>query len=102
MNAISTATPPMGSTPRRQGLLKGIVHWVLDIDDITPEEARERMSRGRGFLDSLTPEQLEYLRTYDGPESLGPPAPEPRRGALTRARDWLWRDTTAPEPLHRH
>lgn len=100
MKRISTATPPAGGTPRKQGLLKGIIHWVLDIDDITPEEARERMLRGRSFLDSLTPEQLEYLRNYDGPEYLGPPDPEPKRGVLARVRGWLWRGTT-PEPLQR-
>jgi hypothetical protein len=89
MKTIPTATTRAGSAPRRQGLLRGIIHWVLDIDDIAPEEARERMSRGRSFLDSLTPEQLEYLRNYDGPEYLGPPDHEPKRGVLARVRGWL-------------
>ncbi len=59
-----------------RGFLESVLNWILDIDDITPEEARQRMRKGRGFLDSLTPEQLDYLRNYDGPENLGPPLTE--------------------------
>lgn len=62
--------------PRRRGIsgfFKNLLYWVLDIDDITREEARERMRKGGGFLASLTPEQLEFLRTHKGADHLGPP-----------------------------
>lgn len=72
-------------TRRRRGVrgfFKNLLYWILDIDDITPEEARERMRKGRGFLDSLTPEQLEYLRTHEGPDFLGPPLTKRNRRFL--------------------
>jgi hypothetical protein len=71
--AATTATNPAHAAPRRQGFFKRILYWILDIDDITPEEARERMRNSPGFFGSLTPQQLEMLRNYDGPENFGPP-----------------------------
>jgi hypothetical protein len=48
-------------------------------------EAEERVRKHRSLLETLTEEDWEFLRTYDGPEVLGPPPPppmprRPRRG----------------------
>jgi len=37
------------------------------------EEARRRIQGRPGYLASLSPEQLEAILNYDGPEVLGPP-----------------------------
>ncbi|HYR10409.1 MAG TPA: hypothetical protein VEQ60_21720 [Longimicrobium sp.] len=82
MTTQEIVAPPL---PRRRGIrafFKNLLYWVLDIDDITPEEARERMRKGRGFLDSLTPEQLEYLKTHEGSDYLGPPITKRNRHLL--------------------
>jgi hypothetical protein len=36
------------------------------------EEVEERMRGYRGFIASLTPEQIAAMDAYDGPEVLGP------------------------------
>jgi hypothetical protein len=51
------------------------------------EEIRRRMRSKPGLIDSLSPEALEYLRTYDGPEHLGPISAEPKRGVFARLRN---------------
>jgi hypothetical protein len=38
----------------------------------TMEEVEERMRGYRGFIASLTPEQIAAMDAYDGPEVLGP------------------------------
>jgi hypothetical protein len=80
---MATTVPPR---PRKRGLIANIIGWILDIDDITPEEARERMRLGSGFFASLTPEQQEYARNYDGPEYLGPPVTWRNRRFLLKER----------------
>lgn len=42
------------------------------------EEAERRLRSRPGFIASLTPEQIEAIKAYDGPEALGP-ANGPRR-----------------------
>jgi hypothetical protein len=64
----------MPATVRPPGLFKQILYWILDLDDeATIEKGLRRLRSHQGFLASLTPEQLESLRNYDGPENLGPP-----------------------------
>lgn len=59
---------------RSPGLFKRILYWIMDWDDeATLEEGRRRLRHARRFLQTLTPEQLEFMRNYDGPENLGPP-----------------------------
>jgi hypothetical protein len=84
--AATTATNPLHAAPRPRGFFARALYWLLGMDDITPEEARERMRNGRGFFASLTPEQMEIIRTYDGPENFGPPLTRRER------RDLRWRD----------
>ena len=91
MKTSMTTATSAPKAPRKQGLFRRMLFWILDIDDITPEEARERMRKGRGLLDSLTPEQLEYLRNYDGPEYLGPPLTK-------RNRRFLLNETPPAQP----
>jgi hypothetical protein len=70
VHALSHAAPPIASP----GLFKRILYWILDWDDeATLQEGIRRMRSRPGFLDSLTTEQIESLRYYDGPEVLGPP-----------------------------
>ena len=40
-------------------------------------EAEERLRKHRSLLETLTDEDWEFLRAYDGPEVLGPPPPPP-------------------------
>lgn len=72
MNALTSIThvPPPTRSP---GLLVRILGWLLDLDDVTPEEARRRMRSRPGLFASMSPEDLEYVRGYDGPENSGPP-----------------------------
>ncbi len=72
-------------TPNRSpGLLVRILGWMLDLDDVTPEEARRRMRSRPGLYASMSPETLEYLRNYDGPEVHGPPLTRRERRDLER------------------
>jgi hypothetical protein len=55
------------------------------------EEIRQRIRSKPGIIESLSPEALEYLRSYDGPEVHGPPLTKRERRDLERcmaARDW--------------
>lgn len=70
---------------RRRGFFRNLIDWIRDIDYLDPDEVREYMAgRRSSFLDSLTPEQLESLRNYDGPENLGPPLTKRERRDLER------------------
>lgn len=47
---------------------------MLRILGLPTEEESERILRSRpGFIASLTPEQIEAIMAYDGPEVLGSP-----------------------------
>jgi len=41
--------------------------------------AEERLRHHRSLLETLTEEDWEFLRNYDGPEVLGPPPPPPMK-----------------------
>jgi hypothetical protein len=63
---VSPASPRARSTPWTERL-------VLRILGLPTEEEAERILRNRpGFFASLTPEQIEAIKAYDGPEVLGP------------------------------
>ena len=42
-------------------------------------EAEERLRNHRSILETLTEEDREFLRNYDGPEVIGPPPPPPMK-----------------------
>ena len=42
-------------------------------------EAEERLRGYRSLWETLTEEDWEFLRNYDGPEVLGPPPPPPMK-----------------------
>jgi hypothetical protein len=42
-------------------------------------EAEVRLRNHRSILETLTEEDWEFLRNYDGPEVLGPPPPPPMK-----------------------
>jgi hypothetical protein len=82
----STAVAP-GRTNRKPGFFKNLLYWILDLDDpATMDERRRRLrSRSRPVLfASMSPETLEYLRNYDGPEVHGPPLTRRERRDLER------------------
>jgi hypothetical protein len=85
---MKTSTSAATDSPqaiRRPGFFKRILYWILDLDDeATLEEGRRRLRSARRFLPSLTPEQLEFMRTYDGPEVHGPPLTRRERRDLER------------------
>jgi hypothetical protein len=85
MKTSATAAREVPGAIRPPGLFKQILYWILDLDDeATLEEGRRRMWSRRGFLASLTPEQLELMRNYDGPEVHGPPLTRRERRDLER------------------
>jgi hypothetical protein len=86
MTTQDTFAPPLPKRRGIRGFFKNLLYWILDIDDITPEEARERMRNSPGFFGSLTPEQLEYLRTHEGPDYLSPPLTKRNRRFLLEQR----------------
>lgn len=68
-----------------RGFFKNLLYWILDLDDeITLEEGRARLRNSPGFFASLTPEQMEMIRSYDGPENSGPPLTKRERRDLER------------------
>jgi hypothetical protein len=48
---------------------------ALGLEPPSREEIQQRMRSKPGIIDSLSPEQLNYFRNYDGPEHLGPLEP---------------------------
>ena len=46
---------------------------AADLAGLTREEARRRGRSKPGLFASLSPEARAYLRSYDGPENMGPP-----------------------------
>lgn len=72
---------PVLAEPKR-GVFVRLRNWILDIDDLTPEEARRRIRSHPGYLETLSPEALSYMRNYDGPENMGPPLTKRERRQL--------------------
>jgi hypothetical protein len=80
-NTTTAIAPPAAQAARSTGWLARLRDWLWDLDDLSPEEARRRMRSKPGFLGSLSPEVLDELRRYDGPENLGPPLTRKERRA---------------------
>ena len=73
MKASTTAIPQ--ANPHSAAAPKGLfarIRRALGLEPPSREELRRRMRSKPGLYDSLSPEALEYLRNYDGPEHLGP------------------------------
>jgi hypothetical protein len=81
MKTTTTIAPPAPPAARQAGFLARARDWLWDLDDLSLEEARRRMRSRPGFLAALSPEVLEELRSYDGPENLGPPLTRKERRA---------------------
>jgi hypothetical protein len=63
----------------------GVLAWIrhaLQPEAPSREEIRRRVRSKPGIFDSLSPEALEYLRDYDGPENSGPPLTWPEHRKL--------------------
>ncbi|HEX2076218.1 MAG TPA: hypothetical protein VHG08_00865 [Longimicrobium sp.] len=71
----ATLDSPAAPNRRRPSLLARLRHWLENYDAPTREEAWRRINSKPGFLSSLSPEALEYIKNYDGPENMGPPHP---------------------------
>lgn len=70
---------------RRPGFFRNLLNWIMDWDDPAMlEEGLQRMRSAPRFFASLSPEALEYIRTYDGPENMGPPLTRRERRDLER------------------
>lgn len=90
MKTATTLMTHAAPVPRSHGFFKRVLYWILDLDDpATLEEGIRRMRSARGLYASLSPETLEYLRTYDGPENHGPPLTRRER------REWAQRRAQA-------
>lgn len=58
---------------RSQHVLARVRGPAGDLHGLTREEARRRGRSKPGLFASLSPEARAYLRSYDGPENIGPP-----------------------------
>lgn len=77
-----TKAPPAVRPP---GFFKNLLYWLLDLDDPATLEAGIRRARSAPrYFESLSPEAMEYIRNYDGPENHGPPLTRRERRALER------------------
>ena len=65
--------PTLHSGAAPAGVL-ALLRRALGLEAPNREEIRRRMRSKPGIIDSLSPEALEFLRNYDGPEHLGPQA----------------------------
>ena len=70
--------PDRNSDDARRGFLARI-RRAFGLNAPSREEIRRRIRSKPGIIESLTPEALEYLRNYDGPEVHGPPLTERER-----------------------
>lgn len=81
----STAVAQTGRTARNPGFFKNLLYWIMDWDDPAfLEEGIRRMRSAPRYFASMSPETLEYLRNYDGPENHGPPLTRRERRDLER------------------
>jgi hypothetical protein len=86
--AVSTMARPAQAMPSR-GLVARIRAWLLD--EVTAEEARQRLQGKSGYFALLSPEAVDYMRNYDGPEVHGPSLTKRERRDLERrmaAQSW--------------
>lgn len=87
---MNTGTSVITHAPevfRRPGFFKNLLYWILDLDDPATMDERRRRMRSRsspGLFASMSPEALEYIRNYDGPENHGPPLTRRERRDLER------------------
>jgi hypothetical protein len=82
---VNTTTPLVSPSPQAvpaRGLFTRIWRALAFFQEPSIEEGLRRMGRRPGPLDSLSPEALERLRTYDGPENSGPPLTKRERRDL--------------------
>lgn len=87
MTSQETFATPIVRPRGIRAFFKNLLYWILDWDDeITLAEGRQRMRNSPGFFDSLTPEQMEYIRTHEGPDFLGPPLTKRNRRFLLEQR----------------
>lgn len=80
-SSLTTLTQPPRAL-RSRGILARLRAWLLD--EVTAEEARQRLRGQPGYFASLPPEALELMRSYDGPENHGPPLTKRERRDLER------------------
>ena len=81
----STAIFQPARVNRKPGFFKNLLYWIMDWDDPAfLEEGVRRMRSAPRYFDTLSPEALEYIRNYDGPENLGPPLTRRERRDLER------------------
>jgi hypothetical protein len=75
MKISTTLAGPARRPANSPNFLIRLRNWLMDWDDedLTREEMRRRMRSRPGLYASMSPETLEFLRTYDGPEVHGPP-----------------------------
>lgn len=87
MNTAARDVMHMPKAIRPPGFFKRILYWIMDWDDeATIEEGLRRLRTKRRFLQALTPEQMEHIRNYDGPEYLGAPITERELRRIVRRR----------------
>lgn len=85
MSTAESPRMPSRKPVRSPGLFKNLLYWIMDWDDEAfLEEGLRQMWSRRSSLSSLSPETLEFLRNYDGPENLGPPLTKRERRDLER------------------
>jgi hypothetical protein len=85
MTTESAVIPYSARGKRRPGFFKNLLYWIMDWDDpATLEEGIQRMRNAPRYFASLSPDALEYIRNYDGPENHGPPLTWKERRDLGR------------------
>lgn len=85
MTTESTAIALPVRANGKPGFFRNLVYWIMDWDDPAfLEEGIRRMRSAPRFFASLSPEALEYIRNYDGPEVHGPPLTRRERRDLER------------------
>ncbi|HYW11435.1 MAG TPA: hypothetical protein VE871_05740 [Longimicrobium sp.] len=85
MTTETTALPGWRGAKRKPGFFKNLLYWIMDWDDPAfVEEGVRRMRSAPRYFASMSPETLEYLRNYDGPENSGPPLTRRERRDLER------------------
>ena len=85
MRTVSTVIGHPLRARRGPGFFKNILYWIMDWDDpATLEEGIRRMRGAPRHFSSLSPEALDYVRSYDGPENHGPPLTRRERRDLER------------------